>query len=39
MLSRKMGVQKEKESMSKCSKICLEFHLYQEKGIFLFHGM
>lgn len=24
--------------MSRCKKICFEFHLDQEKGIFLFHG-
>lgn len=35
MLGSRVGVQKEEESISKCNKICLEFHLYQEKGIFI----
>lgn len=31
MLGSRVGVHKEEQSISKCNKICLEFHLYQEK--------
>ena len=40
VLGKRVGVfQKEEENISKCKKICLEFHLDQEKSILLFHGM